>query len=91
MLFLGSTGSSVNQDEMASFSNAQERRVATLASHLRESAVVSEEGGRLEACPTMAALSVFENIQQAPEDPILGVSSLSIFFKVAPSHCIERV
>lgn len=59
---------------MASFSSAQERRVATLASHLRESAVVSEEGGRLEACPTMAALSVFENIQQAPEDPILGVT-----------------
>lgn len=53
--------------------SAQERRIATLSGHFRGAAAVEEE--LLQRFPTMAmAPSVFEHVQQAPEDPILGVT-----------------
>ncbi|KAG0563326.1 hypothetical protein M758_8G021200 [Ceratodon purpureus] len=53
--------------------SAQDRRIATLAGHFR-GAPAGEEG-LLHAFPTMAnSQSVFEHVQQAPEDPILGVT-----------------
>lgn len=59
----------------STFTTAQERRIATLAGHLRGAAAPAEHGS-LHALPTMAnsSSSVFEHVQQAPEDPILGVT-----------------
>lgn len=57
------------------FMSAQVRRIVTLAGHLRIAAGAEE--GRLQTFSTMAvASSVFEHVQQAPEDPILGVCLL---------------
>jgi aspartate aminotransferase len=52
-----------------------ERRMATMAAHLRDGEETAKEG-LIVPWPTagVAAASVFEHIQQAPEDPILGVT-----------------
>ncbi|KAG0557674.1 hypothetical protein KC19_11G148700 [Ceratodon purpureus] len=56
------------------FMSAQVRRIATLAAHFRVPSVAATGERRLQAFATMANTSVFENVQQAPEDPILGVT-----------------
>ena len=51
--------------------SASTRRIATLAGHFR---ATDETPLLLQSFPTLAmAPSVFEHVQQAPEDPILGV------------------
>lgn len=64
---------------MASRSGAS-ARVAMLTRHFEvEASEQGEEQARgLEMCPTSAVdAGVFAGIPQAPEDPILGVSSVS--------------
>lgn len=57
---------------MSSLTTAQSRRIATLAGHFR--GAEAGDVALVQAFPTMAmASSVFEHVQQAPEDPILGV------------------
>ena len=64
------------------FMSAQARRIATLAAHLRAPSVAMGEG-RLRMFATMAnSSSVFEQVQQAPEDPILGVCLCSLFLSI---------
>jgi len=63
---------------MSGVMSAPSRRIATLAGHLRGVAGDEDEALllQLQAIPTMAmssSSSVFEHVQQAPEDPILGV------------------
>ena len=63
--------------------SAQVRRLATLAAQFRMPSVAVAGERRLQAFATVAnTSSVFEKVQQAPEDPILGVrlssSSISI-------------
>lgn len=63
----------------SNYMTAQDRRIATLAGHFRGAAAGEE--GFLQAFPTMAnSPSVFEHVQQAPEDPILGVRLVLFIF-----------
>jgi hypothetical protein len=68
-----------------------ERRMATMAAHLRDGEETAKEG-LIVPWPTagVAAASVFEHIQQAPEDPILGVCFLA-FHSSSPLFAIHMI
>lgn len=55
---------------------APSRRLASISAHLQPEKLAMAESAFLDAlslAPTAASHSVFEGVQQAPEDPILGV------------------
>jgi hypothetical protein len=73
---------------------SSERRLSTLVRHLGDlsssncfpsHSSSSSENARFALAPMAAFGSVFANVVQAPEDPILGVRDLSLF---SPSICL---